>query len=40
MDQQCVYLARGSATYVQPNDLLSVLAADGPHQAALPSLER
>jgi NitT/TauT family transport system substrate-binding protein len=40
MDQQRFYLARGSATYGEPLDLLRVLGEDGPRQTALASLNR
>jgi NitT/TauT family transport system substrate-binding protein len=40
MDQQRFYLARGSATYGQPIDLLQRLSEDGPRRAALAALNR
>jgi NitT/TauT family transport system substrate-binding protein len=37
-DQQRFYIARGSATYREPMDLVQILSEDGPRQAALASL--
>jgi NitT/TauT family transport system substrate-binding protein len=38
MDQQRFYMARGSATYSEPLDLVRVLGEDGPRQAAVAAL--